>query len=163
MNFFTSIKSAEFAAKISAAAGFDFAAAMKAGDVDSLKNFVASAVAASKPDAALAAKVTDLEAALEAASETNAALSAVDDKLTAALAGVGFKVPVDITDGDALKASLEAHIKVRAQGLLAQTGHPAIKNAPEAGAAKVLGRQAFQALNALEQATFVRNGGRLTD
>ncbi len=127
MKFFAAIKSADFAAKLSAAAGFDFATAFAAQDVNALKAHIeaenAKAVAAAvKPDAALTEQVATLTAGLESAHAEN-------ETLTAALSGIGFTIPEDHAT---TKAALEAHIKIRAAGVLAQTGHPAIETAPGA-------------------------------
>jgi len=135
MKFFAALKSADFAAKLSAAAGFDFDAALASGDVNALKAHIDAAVSsavanATKPDAALAEQVGTLNAALESATAENATL-------TGSLSAIGFTFPEspETSTKDeriaANKAALEAHINVRAQGILAQTGHPALAEVVE--------------------------------
>lgn len=167
MNFFTAIRTAEFSAKLFVAAGFDFAAALKAGNESALKAHidaeVAKAVAAAKPDAKLADEVATLNAAITSAKATN-------DVIAGSLAAVGINFP-DAAAGATTeqqiatnKTAIEAHIKIRAQGVLATTGHPALKTgAPDTGAQKTLTRKAFDALGDKEKSAFIKDGGRLTD
>lgn len=154
MKFFAALKSADFAGKLSAAAGFDFDAALAAGDTNALKAHIDAAVAnavanAAKPDAALTEQVGTLNAALESATSEN-------ETITGSLAAVGFTFPAspETSTKDeriaANKAALESHIKVRAQGILAQTGHPALAEIPdapkpEAAAANLTGRDRYTA------------------
>lgn len=168
MNFFTSLKTAEFAAKLFSAAGLDLAAIAKAGDENALKAHLESAIAAAvaaapaKVDAELTTKVGTLEAALTSAKATN-------DAVTAALGDVGFKAPAAKADETpeqaqaAFKAALESHIKIRAQGILAQTGHAAVAEVASKKAPASLTRAAFNALSPVDQMEFSTNGGRLTE
>ena len=146
MKFFAAIKASDFAVKLSAAAGFDFAAAFAAGDVNALKTHIdaesAKAVAAAtKPDSALTEQVAALNAALESAKAEN-------ETITAALSGVGFTIPEDVST---TTGALQTFIKVRAQGILAQAGHPAIESAPAsanpegAASATLTGRDRYTA------------------
>lgn len=134
MKFFAALKSAEFAAKVSAAAGFDIEAALKSGNEAALKEFIAAQVAAAKPDDKLTAQVATLEAALQSATAENATL-------TGTLNAVGVKFPAHAegTTSEeqiaANKTAMEAHIKIRAQGILAQTGVPAVADVPTTPAA----------------------------
>lgn len=127
MKFFAAIRSTEFANKLFSAASFDFAAAHSANDADALKKYIEASNAkvladTIKPDAALAKELSDLKAHV-------AEIEAENENLTAALSGIGFQIPADAAT---TTAALESHIKIRAQGLLAKSGHPALASAPAA-------------------------------
>ena len=156
MKFFAALKSADFAAKVSAAAGFDFEAALKAGDVNALKTHIESAVAAavataSQPAADAAAKVETLNAALEAATKENAAIHEAHEVITRSLTSIGFQFPT-VTDTQTTadkiethRVAFENHLKIRAAGELAKTGHPPVSAAVSPEATKPAGRALLEA------------------
>lgn len=175
MKFFAALKSAEFAAKLSEVSGFDFKAALEAGDVNALKAFVdgkvAEAIAAEGNKAvALAAQVERLESSLEDAAEQNKSLSESAKNFTVingALASSGFKFSTDASKPTeaqiaACKKALDEHVKIAAGDILGAAGHRPIKEAGENGKATI-SRAAFNALPAGEQFEFCKNGGRITD
>lgn len=125
MNFFASLKHAEFAAKLFTSAGLNFATMFAGGKEDALKAHIEAAVAAApaKPDAELTAKVGTLEAALTSATTTNTAI-------TTALAGIGYKAEAITTE------SLKSHIKLHAAELLAQAGHAPLAETTSADVTK---------------------------
>jgi len=154
MKFFAALKTAEFAAKVSSAAGFDLDAAIKGGNENALKDFIAAQVSAavttaSKPATDAAAQIATLDTALASATDTNATLAQQNEVLLGTLTAAGVTLPKAAdasTTADQIaanKAALDAHIKVRAQGILAQTGHPALASVAED--AKPTGRAAVEA------------------
>jgi hypothetical protein len=151
MKFFAALKSADFAAKVSAAAGFDFDAAIKSGDVNALKTHIASAVAAAvtaanQPAADAAAKIDTLNAALEAATRENTATTTAHSALTESITAVGVQLPQladTVTKAELVTsytAAINDHIKIRAAGELAKTGHPPVAAAPAPEATRPAGR-----------------------
>jgi hypothetical protein len=151
MKFFAALKSADFAAKLSASAGFDFAAAQAAGDVNALKAHIEQAVAAavataSQPAADAASKVDTLNAALEAATKENATTTAAHSALTESMTAVGIQLPQladTVTRAELVTsytAAINDHIKIRACGELAKTGHPPVAAAPAPEATRPAGR-----------------------
>jgi hypothetical protein len=167
MKFFTALRSAEYAAKISAAAGFDLEAALKAGNENALKDFIAAAVTdavakAGVPSADLTAENASLNASLKEAVEEN-------KTITGSLSAAGFTFPETPATATATeriennRAAFDAHVKLRAQGLLAQTGHPAVAETLNTSGAKTMARKAFSALTPGAQMEFIKAGGMLVE
>lgn len=159
MKFFEAQKRAAFAAKLFATAGFNFDAAIAAGDVSALSAFLdsrstgvsalfasagldLSALLASGPDS-LKAHLDGLTVKAEEFSTLSAQLADTGEKLKASegqVASLGEMVahvttalalPVAAdTKPDALKAAFENYVSKQTTLALAKTGHPPVAHVP---------------------------------
>jgi hypothetical protein len=156
MKFFAALKSAEFATKLFAAAGFDFNVAQASADENALKAFIDS-----KAVSADATQLATLNAALESANSENAAhlakieelnaaitthvpLLAQNSRISSSLAACGVKIDLAALgaaktneESEALfRSALDSRISTKARELVASTGGPLLDETPAPDATK---------------------------
>lgn len=180
MNNFTAFKSAAFIGKLFAGTGFDFDAALKAGDENALKAHIEKQIAAAKTGDADQQKLIEsavaenekLESSVATATANMATLRASYDAISSSLAASGITADTFTTAGafDAVKfkAAHEAAIAKAARVELAKSGHPGIAEQTTAdptkpGAQRALTRAEFNALSPKERMAFSKSSGKLTE